>query len=81
VEGFKKASFSEKILPDRVEIFSETRRAWTFFFVNLELILAFFLFIFCFEYPNQMFLFNRILAEVLSVELEDKASWKCINFL
>ena len=41
-----------------VEIFSETRRAWTFFFVNLELILAFFLFIFCFEYSNQLFFWN-----------------------
>jgi hypothetical protein len=57
VEGFKKASFSDKILPDKVEILSETRRAWTCFFVNLELIFAsFFLFIFfefqincCFE--------------------------------
>jgi hypothetical protein len=27
VEGFKKASFFEKILPDKVEIFSKTRRA------------------------------------------------------
>ena len=27
VEGFNKASFSDKILPDRVEILSETRRA------------------------------------------------------
>ncbi len=27
VEGFRKASFSDKILPDRVEILSETRRA------------------------------------------------------
>jgi len=27
VEGFKKASFSDKILPDKVEILSETRRA------------------------------------------------------
>jgi hypothetical protein len=27
VEGFKKASFSGKILPDKVEILSETRRA------------------------------------------------------
>jgi hypothetical protein len=37
----------------------------------MELIFASFFFIFCFEYPNQMFLFNRILAEVLRVELED----------
>ncbi|ESU28760.1 hypothetical protein FLJC2902T_13550 [Flavobacterium limnosediminis JC2902] len=27
VEGFRKASFSDKILPDRVEILAETRRA------------------------------------------------------
>jgi hypothetical protein len=27
VEGFKKASFFEKILPEKVEIFSKTRRA------------------------------------------------------
>jgi hypothetical protein len=27
VEGFKKASFSDKILPVKVEILSETRRA------------------------------------------------------
>jgi hypothetical protein len=27
VEGFKKAGFFEKILPDKVEIFSKTRRA------------------------------------------------------
>jgi len=27
VEGFRKASFSGKILPEGVEIFSETRRA------------------------------------------------------
>jgi len=27
VEGFKKASFSDKILPDKVEILSETHRA------------------------------------------------------
>ena len=27
VEGFNKMSFSDKILPDRVEILSETRRA------------------------------------------------------
>jgi hypothetical protein len=27
VEGFKKAGFFEKILPERVEIFSKTRRA------------------------------------------------------
>jgi hypothetical protein len=27
VEGFKKASFFEKILPEWVEIFSKTRRA------------------------------------------------------
>ena len=45
MEGFKKASFFDKILPDRVEIFSKTRRAWTCFFVNLELTFAlFFLF-------------------------------------
>jgi hypothetical protein len=45
VEGFKKASFFEKILPEWVEIFSKTRRAWTCFFVNLELTFAlFFLF-------------------------------------
>ena len=45
------ASFFEKILPDRVEIFLKTRRAWTWFFVNLELIFAsFFLFIFFWNY-------------------------------
>ena len=43
-----------------VEIFSETWKAWTCFFVNLELNLAFFLFIFCFEYPNQLFFWKRI---------------------
>ena len=43
-----------------VEIFFKTRRAWTFFSEYLELIFALFFFIFCFEYPNQMFLFSRI---------------------
>jgi hypothetical protein len=50
VEGFKKASFFEKILPDKVEIFSKTRRALTCFFVNLELTFALFFFIFYFDF-------------------------------
>lgn len=50
VEGFKKASFFEKILPDKVEIFSETRRAWICFFEYLELTFALFFFIFCFDF-------------------------------
>ena len=75
------ASFFEKILPDRVEIFLKTRRAWTFFSEYLELIFALFFFIFCFEYPIGMFLFNRIKSDGLGVELEDGRLWKCINFL
>ena len=70
MEGFKKASFFEKILPEWVEIFSKTRRAWTCFFVNPELTFALFFFIFYFEYPIQM-LFNRIKSEGMSVDLED----------
>ncbi len=71
VEGFKKASFFEKILPDKVEIFSKTRRAWTCFFVNLELSFALFFFIFYFEYPIKMLLFNRMKSEGMGVDLED----------
>jgi len=53
-----------------VEIFSKTRRAWTWFFVNLELIFALFFFIFYFEYPIQMLLFNRMKCEGMGVDLE-----------
>jgi hypothetical protein len=52
VEGFKKAGFFEKILPDKVEIFSKTRRAWTCFFEYPELIFAlFFYFLFWINTP------------------------------
>ena len=56
MEGFKKASFFEKILPDKVEIFSKTWKAWTCFFEYLELIFALFFFIFCFEYSIDLFI-------------------------
>ena len=67
-----------------VEIFSETRRAWTCFFEYLELIFALFFFIFYFEYSNQMFLFNRILSEVIRVYMKDTLSfgfdfWGCLK--
>ena len=66
MEGFKKASFSGKILPDKVEILSETRRAWTWFFVNLELIFAsFFLFIFFEITYNRHFVFGVESDEVV----------------
>ena len=55
-----------------VEIFSETRRAWTCFFEYLELNFASFFFIFYFEYSNQMFLFNRILFEGMSFDLKNR---------
>jgi len=52
VEGFEKAGFFEKILPDKVEIFSKTRRAWTCFFEYPELIFAlFFYFLFWINTP------------------------------
>ena len=54
VEGFKKASFFEKILLEWREIFSKTRRAWTCFFVNLEQKFVFFFFLYFFW----NFLFN-----------------------
>ena len=48
MEGFHKASFSDKILfaESGMEILSETRRAWTCFIVNLELIFGFFFYFF-----------------------------------
>ena len=54
-----------------MEIFFKTRRAWTFFSEYVELIFALFFFIFCFEYPIGMFLFNRIWSEGLGVDLKD----------
>jgi len=64
-----------------VEIFSETRRAWTCFFEYLELIFASFFFIFYFEIFNQMFLFTRILCEVLKVDLKDRRPRKGYQIL
>ena len=75
MEGFNKASFSDKILPDRVEILSETRRAWTCFIVNLELIFAsfFFIFLFCFRIVNVIKALERNRSGIvfLGVELKD----------
>ena len=81
VEGFKKAGFFEKILPDKVEIFSKTRRAWTCFFVNLELTFADFFFIFYFVSKFKMLLFNRDKSEGMSVELEEGRLWKGFEIL
>jgi hypothetical protein len=54
-----------------VEIFFKTQRAWTFFTEYLQLTFALFFFIFYFEFPNQMLLFNRMITEGMSVDLED----------
>ena len=54
-----------------VEIFSKTRRAWTCFFVNLELTFALFFFIFYFDFIYQSSSYNRILFEGLGVDLEE----------
>ena len=90
VEGFKKASFSEKILPDMwlKSTASNPKRNvfWNclggdFFWNPQGLNLLFWIpgtylcslfFIFYFEYSNQMFLFNRILSEGMSVDLKDR---------
>jgi surface polysaccharide O-acyltransferase-like enzyme len=46
----------------------------------MELIFASF-FLFFFEIFNQMYLFNRILSEVLKVDLKDRRLWKGYQIL
>ena len=64
-----------------VEIFSETRRAWTCFFEYLKLIFASFFTLFFLKYPIGMFLFNRIVANEMSVDLKDRRLWKGYQIL
>ena len=92
MEGFKKASFSEKILPDTwlksaassqkwnvfwnfwVEIFSETRRAWTCFFEYLELIFALFFLFFVLNIQSEC-------SCLIGFNLEDwELIWKMVVF-
>ena len=73
MEGFKKASFSDKILPDKVEILSETRRAWTCFFEYLELIFASFFYLFIFEISNHS-------CYVIGVESEEVVVYEILNW-
>jgi len=94
VEGFKKASFLKKILPDTSSEIGVSKSKWNVlrtciggdfflkpvglelsFFVNLELNFALF---FLFFFLNCSIGLN---TEVMIVEMEDRGSWKCINFL
>lgn len=128
VEGFKKASFSEKILPDTwLKSEASNRKlkcvlklfGWRFFlkpeglelaflntwnlsllpffiyfflkfsilfylFFNRKLRIAILLkseFYFYLAISNQMSLFNRILSEVLKVDLKDRRLWKGYQIL
>ena len=51
--------------------FFQKPEARTCFFVNLELTFAFFFFIFCFDFINQISSYNRNFFEGLGVDLKE----------
>ena len=63
------------------KFFSKTRRAWTCFFVNLELTFAVFFFIFYFDFKFKTSSHNRNLFEGLGVDLEEGGFRKGCGFL